>query len=237
MFPAHGSRHSSPGICTARTVRVKRRTHADADAFLPEAEDPGEHVCKPLFCRTALGDRRRRIPMEAEDGRFRLFDAVAMFLHNAGMRQPLMLVLDDLHSADAPSILLLRFVARDLDESRVLVLGAYRDMELDRSQWLAVAVAELSRETATRHLRLPGLSETGVGRLMQQTTGVMAWESVVAAVSRYTEGNPLFVGEVARLLAAEVRPERIGDHLDTTIHTGTFCCYTPDPQAPITWRT
>ena len=150
-------------------------------------------------------------PMGAEAARFGLFDAVAAFLRNAGAGQPLMVVLDDLHAADAPSILLLRFVARELGEARVLVLGAYRDMELDRGHPLAVALAELSREAATRHVRLSGLDEAGVARLIYEITGVMPREGVAAAVHRGTEGNPLFVGEVARLLAAEGRLERAGD--------------------------
>jgi hypothetical protein len=84
---------------------------------------------------------------------------------------------------------------------RVLVLGAYRNIELDRGHPLAVALAELSREPATRHVPLSGL----------EITGVVPREGVVAAVHRCTEGNPLFVGEVARLLAAEGRLERAGD--------------------------
>jgi hypothetical protein len=150
-------------------------------------------------------------PMGAEAARFRLFDAVTAFLRNAGAGQPLMLILDDLHAADAPSILLLRFVARELGEARVLVLGAYRDIELDRGHPLTVALAELSREPATRHVPLSGLDEAGVARLIQEITGVMPREGVAAAVHRGTEGNPLFVGEVARLLAAEGRLERAVD--------------------------
>jgi tetratricopeptide (TPR) repeat protein len=158
-----------------------------------------------------LPDVRQPPPMEAEGARFRLFDAVATFLRNAGAGRPLMLVLDDLHAADAPSILLLRFAARELGDARVLVLGAYRDIELDRGHPLAVALAELSREPATRHVPLSGLDEAGVDRLIQEITGVVPREGVVAAVHRCTEGNPLFVGEVARLLAAEGRLERAGD--------------------------
>jgi len=150
-------------------------------------------------------------PVAAEAARFRLFDAVATFLRNAGAVQPLMLVLDDLHAADAPSILLLRFVARELEEAHVLVLGAYRPIELDRDHPLTVALPELSRESATRHVLLSGLAEAAVARLVQEITGVIPRESVVAAVHRCTEGNPLFVGEVARLLAAEGRLERIDD--------------------------
>src|SRR5262249_58609412 len=111
-------------------------------------------------------------PMGAEGARFRLFDAVAVFLRNAGAGQPLVVVLDDLHAADAPSILLLRFVARELGEARVLVVGAYRDMELDRGHPLAVALAELSREPAAWHVRLSGLAEAGVARLVPKGTGV-----------------------------------------------------------------
>jgi len=91
------------------------------------------------------------------------------------------------------------------------VLGAYRDIELDRGHPLAVALAELSREPATRHVPLSGLDEAGVARLIRGITGVIPRETVVAAVHRCTEGNPLFVGEVARLLAAEGRLERAGD--------------------------
>jgi predicted ATPase len=84
-------------------------------------------------------------------------------------------------------------------------------MELDRGHPLAVALAELSREAATRHVRLSGLDEAGVARLIREITGVMPREGVAAAVHRGTEGNPLFVGEVAWLLAAEGRLERAGD--------------------------
>jgi predicted ATPase len=150
-------------------------------------------------------------PMGAEGGRFRLFDAVATFLRNAAAGQPLMLVLDDLHAADASSVLLLRFVARELDDARVLVLGAYRDLEVDRGLPLAAALAELSHEPAASQVRLPGLTEAGVGRLIQQIAGVKAGEGIVVAVHRYTEGNPLFVGEVVRLAAAEGSLDHIDD--------------------------
>jgi tetratricopeptide (TPR) repeat protein len=158
-----------------------------------------------------LPDVRPPSSAGAEAGRFRLFDAVATFVRNAGVVQPLMLVLDDLHAADAPSILLLRFVARELGGARVLVLGAYRDVELDRDHPLTVALAELSREPVARHVPLRGLAEGAVARLVQEITGVMPREGVVAAVHRCTEGNPLFVGEAVRLLAAEGRLERAGD--------------------------
>src|SRR5262249_31541453 len=199
------------GACSAAsTVRSSGRSWGRAPRLGRRSWRRGAGGC-PAAAAPPRGGRGAPRRMGAEGAGFRLFDAVAAFLRNAGAGQPLMLVLDDLHAADAPSILLLRFVARELGEARVLVLGAYRDIELDRGHPLAVALAELSREPATRHVPLSGLDEADVARFIQQITGVVPREGVVAAVHRCTEGNPLFVGEVARLLAAEGRLERAGD--------------------------
>ena len=68
--------------------------------------------------------------LEPEQARFRLFDSVATFLKNAARNQPLVLILDDLHSADEPSLRLLQFLARELRGAPLLVLATYRDMQL-----------------------------------------------------------------------------------------------------------
>jgi len=52
-----------------------------------------------------------------------LFDSITAFLKTASQRQPLVLVLDDLHWADQPSLALLQFVARELSGARVLIIG------------------------------------------------------------------------------------------------------------------
>jgi len=67
-----------------------------------------------------------------EANRFRLFDSISRFLKNVAQSQPLVLVLDDLHWADQPSLLLFQFVARELGNVRVMLLSAYRDVELSR---------------------------------------------------------------------------------------------------------
>ncbi len=151
----------------------------------------------------ALPDVPAPPPLEGEAGRFRLFDAVATFLRHAAENQPIMLVLDDLHAADTPSLLLLQFVTRELPDARVLILGAYRNVELGRDHPLTFALAELSREQATRHLPLFGLGAADVGRLIQGTVGITPTERLLVTIHRETEGNPLFVSEVVRLLAAE----------------------------------
>ena len=80
--------------------------------------------------REVLGDIPRPVVRDPEALRFRLFDAVDVLPGRvAATERPLLVVLDDLHAADEPSLLLLRFLAGAIGDSRVLVLGAYRDTE------------------------------------------------------------------------------------------------------------
>ena len=67
-----------------------------------------------------------------EQARFRLFDSVVSFLTSASHGQPIVLMLDDLHWSDTPSLMLLQFVARELSGARLLLVGTYRDVELNR---------------------------------------------------------------------------------------------------------
>ena len=108
--------------------------------------------------RERLPDLPERAPADPDEARFRLFDATAQFLRNAAAARPLVLVLDDLHAADTPSLLLLRFVARELGAMRVLVLGACRNVDPLPGRPLAEMLADVGREPVTRRLELGGLS-------------------------------------------------------------------------------
>src|SRR5262249_26324521 len=134
-----------------------------------------------------------------------LFDSTASFLRNAAAEQPLALVLDDLHAADEPSLLLLRFVASVLADSRILVVGTFRDLDPTVQDPLESTLAELAREPAARRIQLSGLSEQEVGRLAEVTAGTAPPTQLVTELHAETEGNPLFVSEIIRLLAAEGR--------------------------------
>jgi DNA-binding SARP family transcriptional activator len=144
---------------------------------------------------------------DPEGARFRLFEAVAEFLRAASERRPILLGLDDLHAADGPSLLLLRFVTRELGTSRVLVLGAYRTVDPLPEEPLAEMLAEVAREPGTRRLALGGLSEPEVEEYLKLTASGMASARLASAVHGQTEGNPLFVGEIVRLLSVEGAPE------------------------------
>jgi tetratricopeptide (TPR) repeat protein len=124
-------------------------------------------------------------------------------VRSAAEHRPLLLVLDDLHAADEPSLLLLQFLARELGESRLLVLGAYRDVDPTIREPLSATLAELTREPVTRRIELGGLLESEVAEYISRTTDLAPERTVVAEIHAETEGNPLFVAEVTRLLLGE----------------------------------
>ena len=140
--------------------------------------------------------------LEPQQARFRFFDSFTTFLKNAARTQPLLLILDDLHAADTPSLLLLRFLAQELRDAYLLVIGTYRDVEMGPQHPLMRTLGELAREHQSHSLLLRGLSEPEVARFIELSTGVVPSETVVAAVYKQTEGNPFFVTELVRLFAS-----------------------------------
>ncbi|MEA2422578.1 MAG: eukaryotic-like serine/threonine-protein kinase, partial [Thermoleophilaceae bacterium] len=134
--------------------------------------------------------------LEPEQARFRFFDSITAFLKNAAQREPLVLFLDDLHWADAPSLRLLQFIARELSGSRLLVVGTYRDVALGRRHPLSQALADLSREGLVERVPLHGLTEHEVERFIEVTASIRPPRELVRAVYGETEGNPFFVSEI-----------------------------------------
>jgi AAA ATPase domain len=128
----------------------------------------------------------------APGARLTLFEAVCTVLDQASRAAPLAVILDDLHAAGRPSALLLRFAAA-ARLSRVLLLATYRTAEAALDPDVSDVIAAL--ESASPPLVLAGLSAGDI-RLMLPSAGA----DVLAVVQRRSEGNPLFVSQVARLL-------------------------------------
>jgi eukaryotic-like serine/threonine-protein kinase len=147
----------------------------------------------------------------SEGARFRLFDSTASLLRNAARRRPLVIVLDDLHAADEPSLLLIQFLAPQLTETRILVLGMYRETELENDHPLRRALAEFARAPGTLNLSLTGLTREDVPQLIERISGTHPADAVSDAIYGETEGNPLFVVEVVRLLVAEGTLDDVGE--------------------------
>ena len=150
--------------------------------------------------------------LDPEAARFHLFDSITTFLKNAAQNQPLMMVLDDLHWADRSSLLLLEFLARELGEARILLVGCYRDTDLSRQHILTETLAQLSREPVFRRQVLRGLSQDDLGEFINLTTGVQLPQNLNDTLFAHTEGNPFFMTEIIRLLSesGELTAEHIG---------------------------
>ena len=144
------------------------------------------------------------MPMtDPESAQFRMFDAYTTFIRAASSRTPLVLVLDDLHWADKPTLQLLQHLAREVSSMRVLVVGTYRDTELSRTHPLSESLATLNREPGFQRLTLRGLSREEVGEYVRVTAGVTPSRRLLEKLYEETEGNPFFLQEVVALLTQE----------------------------------
>ena len=122
-------------------------------------------------------------------------------------------MLDDLHWADKPTLLLLQYLARNLRRERVLIVCTYRDVELDRTHPLADVIAALRREHLYERVLLRGLDRDEVKSFIeavgeQETPAELRGDGCY----RETEGNPFFVAEILRHLAESGALERVDGH-------------------------
>ncbi len=108
------------------------------------------------------------IAADPDTERHRLHTAVTDLLAGAASRQPLLLVLEDGHWADTPTLVLLRHLARATSEARVLVLATFRDTEADIPAALADALADLRRAEDVVRLRLGSLSEEDIEEFVRR---------------------------------------------------------------------
>jgi DNA-binding SARP family transcriptional activator len=131
--------------------------------------------------------------------RYALFDAVVALLEVASTGAPVVLILDDLHWAAKPTLLLLRHLLRFGDRARVQIVGTYRSTDLDRSHPLAAMLADLHRDagsgTANR-IHLSGLDEDDVTAYVTEVG--YNDEELARALASVTGGNPFFLIEALR---------------------------------------
>jgi class 3 adenylate cyclase len=145
------------------------------------------------------------LELPPEQERRYLFNSVREFLARAARAQPLLLLLDDLHWADDSTLLLLQHIAQQLSKMPVLILGTYRDVELDVARPLARALDELTRQRLAQQMAVKRLPEADTGAMLRGLSGQEPPEALVRVVYRETEGNPFFVEEVYRHLSEEGR--------------------------------
>jgi class 3 adenylate cyclase/tetratricopeptide (TPR) repeat protein len=194
-----------------------------ATPYIPFVEilKAATRVVPPAALRETLGDSapevakllpelRRLFPdipppleLPPEQERYYLFNSMQEFMERSGRAQILLLVLEDLHWVDDSTMLLLQHIAQRLQELPVLIVGTYRDVELDVARPLARALRELTRQRLAHRLALKRLPQDAVEAMLRALTEQEPPPSLVQAIYSETEGNPFFVEEVFKHLAEE----------------------------------
>ncbi len=146
-----------------------------------------------------LPDLMAPVRADPDTERYALFDAVVAVLELASAAAPVVVVLDDLHWAAKPTLLLLRHLLRFGERSRVQIVGTYRSTDLDRSHPLAAMLADLHRDGTSDRLALSGLDEDDVSAYVAEA-GYDDPE-LGRALASVTGGNPLFLIEALRHVA------------------------------------
>jgi DNA-binding SARP family transcriptional activator len=214
-----------PGIGKTRLVTELARTAAEHgarvlwgrchEADVSPAYWPWVPIVRELagqrpseVVRGLLSPGSAHVSVDANSAALRTYDAVSRLIETAAHDAPVVIVLEDVHWADAASLQLLSFAAEALTRVPVLLVATTRVVP-EPSAALQALRAALARQSATR-VSLTGLSTDEVGELVSQLTGVAVDEELTAVLTERTDGNPFFVIELARLLEAEERLDAAG---------------------------
>lgn len=193
--------------------------------YLPFIEllEQGSREVDPATFRLALGDAAGEIakvmpnlrqlydnipaPLELppEQERRYLFNSIQEFVHRAASTRPLVVLLDDLHWGDESSLQLLQHIAEGLSDVPVLLLGTYRDSDLDATRPMARTLDNLIRRRLATRIALRRLSLESVRTMLSELAGSAPPSDVVEAIYSETDGNAFFVEEVFKHLSEEGR--------------------------------
>ncbi|MDP9067164.1 MAG: AAA family ATPase [Actinomycetota bacterium] len=197
---------------------IREAAGCTPEAELNEALGQGSRYLAQIV--PELGERTERpgdVPGDPDAARFQLLTAAVTFFRRLAAYRPLVFILEDLHWADKTSLLLLEFLSREITDLPILVIGTYRDVTKGPGAAIAQMTGDVLRRPNAVRVPLPGLDRTDVARLIESMTGVPPRERLVDALHSKSEGNPLFVGEILRLLASEGRLETFSESPDADI--------------------
>jgi class 3 adenylate cyclase/tetratricopeptide (TPR) repeat protein len=174
-----------------------RADHLEAGAF------PGELSRVSSRVRMRIPNAPEPTPADPESQQHNLFEAISSWLAGVARHSPVVLVVDDMHWASRPTVLMLRHILRTFSDEPLLVLATFRDTDLRDEHPLQWALADLRRLAGVELVPLVGLDEEGVIDLLERISEQEADAGLRALAHQLhadTEGNPLFIGEVLRHL-------------------------------------
>jgi predicted ATPase/class 3 adenylate cyclase/DNA-binding CsgD family transcriptional regulator len=154
---------------------------------------------------------RRRVPGlevsaplgDAAQARFRMFESIRQMIAGLCRREVVLIVLEDLHWADAPSLRLLEFLGPEAGGNRLLLVGTYRANELSRQHPLSNTLGALARVPHAARIHLVGLNSDEVHHFIATAAGTAPPAWLARSLHSQTEGNPLFLREIIRFLEQE----------------------------------
>ena len=200
--------------------------HEEAVAYLPFVEileNFVDRVSDPDRLREALGDQApelaRLLPklksllpglaspldLEPAQARRHLFNCVFDFVVRVALHQPILMILEDLHWADDSTLALLDHLTQRLSDLPVMVIGTYRDAELNVTRELAKTLEDLLRGRRATRVALSALPRDEVAAMLNSLSGKSVPGAVVGEIYAETSGNPFFVEELFRHLEEEKR--------------------------------
>ena len=148
--------------------------------------------------RDLVANLDRPPPLSPDAEQFRIYRVFAGILRRLAMLGPVVVVIDDLHWADPQSLGLIAFVADELADAAVLVVGTYRTADPPLGGQLLSTLAALSRRSRSRTLGLRGLDRASLATLVAAAGG-HAGDDALDSLHWRTQGNPFFVTEILRL--------------------------------------
>src|SRR5262249_40661497 len=153
--------------------------------------------------RRIYADIPAPIELPPEQQRRFLFNAYREFVERAARLTPCIAVFEDLHWADDSTLLLLEHLAKTVSTMPVLLIGTYRDVELDVTRPFAKTLESLLRQKLASRMPLRRLPLVGVEAMLAALSGQARSHSLAKIIFDETEGNPFFVEEVYQHLAEE----------------------------------
>jgi len=180
---------------------------ADLAALVPAIHELRPDLPEPLRLRSG-------------PSRFRLFESVTTFLANAAKRRPILILIDDLHSADHASLRLLGFLAHEVRHARILAAVTARASEIGADSVLEETLAELARHSPGERIQLEGLSAAETKQLIERLTGHEASGALARTIAERSEGNPFLVKEIVSLLQTQGQIEEEPDAWMSSVPPG-----------------
>ena len=175
-----------------------------------------------------LGDLPAPYAFPPEQMRLRLYEAIGAWLETISLSQTLVLTLDDLHWADSATFDLLGHVLLHQTRAKLLIVGAYRETEVDQDTALERTVAKLARQRILIKLSLQPLPSRAIGELAASYLGASVAQAVGELLYQQSEGNPFFAEELlqdwieAGKLVQENRQWVVTEPLKNSLPEGIF---------------